>query len=196
MVKNGGGQDVMIQSWLEAGTPQEKGDIPFVITPSLSRLGGGKQQVLRILYYGEGLPTDRESVFWLNVQEIPQKAKVDNTLQIAVRQRIKMFYRPSGLKQGAEDVQKNLKWRVLGQGAQARLEVVNDSAYYVSFGKITLRSGSNTYEVVPEMLAPYKTSVFKINALDGKFSAAATQVEFKTINDYGGVISQKSGLSK
>lgn len=37
------------------------------------------------------LPVDRESVFWLNVKEIPKKSAEENVLQIAVRSRIKLF---------------------------------------------------------------------------------------------------------
>ncbi|WP_163083162.1 fimbrial biogenesis chaperone, partial [Acinetobacter baumannii] len=70
-------------SWVEADNGADKREVPFVITPARSRLGGNKQQTLRILFQGEGLPSDRESVFRLNVQEIPQKSASANTLQIA-----------------------------------------------------------------------------------------------------------------
>lgn len=69
LVRNQASKDVMIQSWVEADNGADKREVPFVITPALSRLGGNKQQTLRILFQGEGLPSDRESVFRLNVQE-------------------------------------------------------------------------------------------------------------------------------
>lgn len=75
VVKNQGTDDIMVQSWVESNTRLQTADVPFAITPPLVRLGGQKQQVLRILYQGQGLPTDKESVFWLAVQEIPQRAK-------------------------------------------------------------------------------------------------------------------------
>ena len=39
----------------------------------------------------------------LNVQEIPQKSASANTLQIALRQRIKVFYRPDNLSEYSLD---------------------------------------------------------------------------------------------
>ncbi|HBO2178329.1 TPA: molecular chaperone, partial [Pseudomonas aeruginosa] len=61
LVKNQASQDVMVQSWMEAEEANSSQDVPFAITPPLSRLGGNKQQTLRILFQGKGLPSDRES---------------------------------------------------------------------------------------------------------------------------------------
>ncbi|PJI52023.1 molecular chaperone EcpD, partial [Methylobacterium radiotolerans] len=56
------------------------------------------------MHTGEPMPQDKESVFWLNVLEIPPKDKANqNLLQMAFRSRIKLFYRPAGLKGKAED---------------------------------------------------------------------------------------------
>ena len=68
LVRNRAAADVMIRARIDGA--DDKADVPFAITPTLGRLGAEKQQTLRILYYGQGLPTDRESVFWVNVQEI------------------------------------------------------------------------------------------------------------------------------
>lgn len=195
MVKNQADQDIMIQSWMEAGDKSSTQDVPFAITPSLSRLGGSKQQLLRIFYYGEGLPTDKESVFWLSVQEIPQKAASENTLQIAVRQRIKVFYRPLDLKGSAEEAPKNLKWRLLNQGGKTSLEVSNNSLFHVSFGTVLLHSGAKTYAVSAQMLGPGKTLKFDVKAGNGEVSNTNAKIEFDSINDYGGLASQTSTLS-
>lgn len=94
-VRNGG-QDVLIQSWIDSDDGLNR-TVPFAVTPPLARVVAKQQQLLRILYEGTGLPQDRESVVWLNVQEIPQASEQANTLQLAVRQRIKVFFRPAGL---------------------------------------------------------------------------------------------------
>lgn len=93
IVRNGN-QEVLVQSWVDAG---DRAQAPFAITPPLARVLPKQEQLLRILYEGQGLPTDRESVVWLNVQEIPQASTQANTLQLAVRQRIKIFFRPANL---------------------------------------------------------------------------------------------------
>lgn len=183
LVRNAGSEDIMIQSWIETGEKSEKQDVPFAITPPLSRLGAEKQQVLRILYYGQGLPTDQESVFWLAVQEIPQKAKGENTLQIAVRQRVKVFYRPAGLPGKVEDAPGNLKWRLVDRG----IEAVNDSPFNVSLTSVKLHGGAKTYAVASEMVGPKSTRTFDVKDWNGNRSSGPLKVEFDSINDYGGL---------
>ncbi|KWF95072.1 molecular chaperone [Burkholderia cepacia] len=195
LVKNQGNDDVMIQSWIEAPN-NASNDLPFAITPSLSRLAGSKQQLLRIFYSGEGLAVDRESVFWLNVQEIPQKAKGDNSLQIAVRQRIKLFYRPAGLPGKPEDAPAQLKWRWAGSEGKPAMEAINDSPYFVSIVRASLHIGSNTYTVAPEMIAPKSTQRVAVKDYSGRSITADAKVDFDSINDYGAPVSTESVISK
>ncbi|WP_162873694.1 fimbrial biogenesis chaperone, partial [Klebsiella pneumoniae] len=61
-------------------------------------LDAAKTAVLRFIYSGNGLPQDKETLLWINVQEIPPAPKQENVLQVAVRTRIKLFYRPVALK--------------------------------------------------------------------------------------------------
>lgn len=84
------GADILVQSWLEA-LDSDKAELPFAITPPLTRLPAGQEQLLRILYAGAGASHQQETAFWLNVQEIPQAAGKGNVLQLAVRQRVKVF---------------------------------------------------------------------------------------------------------
>ena len=51
----------------------ESVDAPFLITPPLFRMDAQKEQSLRIVYTHDQLPADRESLFWLNVLEVPPK---------------------------------------------------------------------------------------------------------------------------
>lgn len=44
------------------------------------------------------LPADRESVFYLNVREIPPAVEKSNVLQIALQTKIKLFYRPKAIQ--------------------------------------------------------------------------------------------------
>ncbi|MEN2469122.1 molecular chaperone [Burkholderia sp. GS2Y] len=189
LVKNKAPTDIMIQSWVEAGS--QNGDVPFAITPALSRLSGEKQQMLRILYQGQGLPTDRESVFWVNVQEVPQKAKDENTLQIAVRQRIKLFYRPVGLPGKPEGAAAQLSWRVVNESGAPRLEARNGSAYHVSLSSVTLRSGGRDYSAKVEMIPPSATRRFELQGWRGQPDAGA-KVQFESINDFGATESHSS----
>ncbi|OLF53819.1 molecular chaperone [Pseudomonas chlororaphis] len=192
-IRNDGARDIMIQSWLDPENEQKGQDLPFALTPSLSRLAGNKQQSLRLFYYGKGLPTDKESVFWLSVQEIPQKSETENTLQIALRQRIKVFYRPSNLAGTPEAAVKALKWRSLVEQGKRYLQVSNDSAYFISFGESKAVIAGKTYPVNNEMLSPGATKKFLVPG--APVSASAVTLDFFNINDYGAPISHHVSIA-
>jgi fimbrial chaperone protein len=68
-------------------------------SPAAVRHAGKKENTLRILdATNDQLPQDRETLFWMNVKAIPSmdKSKLsDNTLQLAIISRIKLYYRPA-----------------------------------------------------------------------------------------------------
>lgn len=87
----------LAQSWLE-NKKGEKISAPFLITPPLQRVEGGKNAIIRINNIDTGtLPQDRESVYWFSVREVPPKSDKPNVLQVALQTKIKLFYRPEGI---------------------------------------------------------------------------------------------------
>lgn len=179
VVSNSGTTDILAQSWLETGKDSaEAENLPFVVTPPLARMSGNARQMIRIIYAGEGLPDDRESVFWLNVQEIPQTAK-DNQLQIAIRQRIKLFYRPAALNGDPLEAAKKLEWRV----HDGQLEVSNPTPFHVSMIQIAARQqGKALFTADSRMLAPRETVRFALKSLG---RGQAMDIDFISINDFG-----------
>ncbi|MFQ1999348.1 molecular chaperone [Aeromonas veronii] len=168
---NDGEQDVLIQSWLEA---VDNSAPPFAITPPLAKISGKERQVLRVFYQGDGLPQDRESVFWLNVQEIPKASTSKNAIQLAVLQRIKLFYRPAALSGDARSAPLNVHG-YLGGG---RLELSNTTPYHINL--VSVQQGSNVVKGV--MIAPH--DVINLDARAFKNNGLVT---LKVVNDYGAV---------
>lgn len=101
-VTNGADQLYGGQAWVD--NILEKDTRPsFVVTPSFFKLDAKGKQVLRIIRATE-LPQDKESVYWLNLQDIPP-AMEGSGLSVAMRTRVKLFYRPAALlnnREGAE----------------------------------------------------------------------------------------------
>lgn len=188
VVRNQSSEAIMLQTWVEAGDVSKELNIPFVTTPPLSVLEGKKQQILRVLYQGQGLPDDRESLFWLNAQEIPQKAKSANSLQIAMRQRIKIFYRPDKLLGTVEGADALVKWKLELGGTRPGVKVVNNSEYNISFAEAKLvgRNGAE-FLINADMVAPKSNSFFplKNSSLKSLEATAELRVEYQKINDYG-----------
>ena len=129
------------------------------------------------------MPDDKESVVWLNVQEIPQAAKTQNTLQLAVRQRIKVFFRPSGLNANAYLAPTELLWRLVDRAGKTVLTVNNPGLFHVSMADVKLQSGQSVEQPVDSMMiAPGEQKEFAIK----HFSSSSTPtVSFMNINDYG-----------
>ncbi|MGN5536652.1 fimbrial biogenesis chaperone [Alcaligenes sp. Lyrl_28] len=169
---------ILVQSWLEADNDQA--ELPFAITPALVKVAPEGQQVVRILYAGgdQGLPRDRETVFWLNIQEIPQQGPGENQLQIAIRQRIKLFFRPDGLPGSADEAPVRLQWSVVNNQDKSMLEIHNPSAYHVSIS--TLRTAKGQAIEDPGMIAPGQTRLLPL----GRSSDQDTLL-FRAISDYG-----------
>ncbi|MCO1624125.1 fimbrial biogenesis chaperone [Pseudomonas putida] len=131
-VINRSSEETVMQSWVSH--PDHSGDIPFAIVQPLTMLPPRSHQMLRVLYAGQGLPTDRESMFWLNILEIPRKSEHADSIQFAVRQRLKLFYRPAGLQGSTSDAVRALQWHRYSQ----RIEIRNPSAFHLSLVDLAL----------------------------------------------------------
>lgn len=176
------GEAVLIQSWIDTDST-DANSVPFAVTPPLARVSGQEQQLLRVIYEGQGMPTDKESVVWLNVQEIPQASKTQNTLQLAVRQRIKVFFRPAGLESNAYQAPAALLWRLEERAGKTVLRVNNPGLYHVSIADITLESGQLKDKPFDStMIAPGEQKEFALKQLDRTRTATLL---FSSINDYG-----------
>ena len=169
----------MVQSWLDTGdasrVPQ---NIPIIVTPPILKLAPDKDAILRFIYSGEGLPQDRESLFWINVQEIPPAPKQENVLQVAIRTRIKLFYRPEVLKTNLQAEAQALKWQHQGQ----KLIVTNNGPLHVTLGVLTLNQGDKTWKVNADMVKPYDS----LNITLPPDAQSANGLSFTYINNYGG----------
>lgn len=199
-LSNVGKAPALLQAWLDKGDPQAAPsaiDVPFTVTPPVSRIDAGKGQTLRIIYTGEPLPRDKESVFWLNVLEVPPKPGAEqadvNKLQLAFRSRIKLFFRPDGLKGLPADAPARITWRLTRDAGQAALEASNPTPYHVSFGSLELTGGGAAASSIEGgMVGPGQTQRFP---LKGDVSAGAgAEVHYHAINDYGGAIDGKAAL--
>ncbi|MEH6415990.1 fimbrial biogenesis chaperone [Pseudomonas sp. CGJS7] len=197
-LNNAGARPALVQVWVDDGDPKQSPDTskaPFLVSPPVVRIEPGKGQALRLIYGGKDAAAAaapvRESVYWLNVLEIPpgaNPAETDqNHLQVAFRTRIKVFLRPPGLPGDAEAAARDLRWRVVrGDGGGWALECANASAFHVSFNRVSLNVGGREFRFDNAgMLAP--GAQLRL-ALDGLNAAppAGTRVDYAVINDYGG----------
>ncbi|MEO3989023.1 fimbrial biogenesis chaperone [Pseudocitrobacter cyperus] len=170
-VKNPDKHSYLIQSWID-NEGNEKA--PFIITPPLFRLGATEDNALRIVRTGGQLPEDRESMFWMNIKTIPATEKQENvnTLQIAIKTRLKLIYRPQSLTAAPETQANKLSWQRNGQ----RLIVNNPTPYYMNFSVVNV---GHSMVKDATYVAPMSTATFTLPA------NATGDVSWKIISDFG-----------
>lgn len=179
-LRNNSEETYMVQSWLDTGdsTQNPKG-LPIIVTPPILKLASNKEAVLRFIYSGQGLPQDRESVFWINVQEIPPAPKQENVLQVAIRTRVKLFYRPTALKIDLPKQAQALQWQRQGSD----IVVSNAGPAHVTLGFLNFStSGQTACSVNGEMVSPESNLRIPLPPT----CTAANELSFSFINDYGG----------
>lgn len=199
-LNNNGDSPSLVQSWVDSGnansTPEDA-DAPFVLTPPIARVNAEGGQALRIAFTGDKtkLPRDHESLFWLNVLDIPPEPAIEGTnknfIQLAFRSRIKVFYRPAGLTSSPAEAADKVRWVANGN----KITAENDSPYHVSMTNASAISGQQSGDVVEHgyMLTPGEHKSFE---LDKNITFKPVQISYTYINDFGGRVQRTVDLNK
>jgi len=191
---NRGDKVALVQVWLDDGDANAKAGsqkLPFVLTPTTRRIEVGHAQAFRLTYApmaGAALPSDRESLLYFNLLDIPPKpegVEGQNLLQFAIRTRVKLFYRPAGLTGHARDAAAGLQWHVKGQA----LQVYNPSAYHVTLSRLTL-AGGKVIDV--DMMAPGE----RLNLLLPEGATVPATLKFQWLDDYGTARDAEASISR
>jgi chaperone protein EcpD len=167
---------VLVEAWVES--PSAGAQIPFAPDPPLFRIDPGKGQTLRLHRLPGALAKDRETLFWFNVLDVPPdpSAETDaSSMKIALRTRVKLLHRPSGLAGSPGRAPAALHWRVLDD---ARMEIDNPTPYHVTIARIADGDGWN---VLGDMVAPFASIIVR-----QKGTARSGRIVFEAINDLGG----------
>ncbi|NAW60125.1 MULTISPECIES: fimbria/pilus periplasmic chaperone [unclassified Vibrio] len=188
-IDNQGKGPVLLQTWIDDGDAQalpEKMQVPFVLTPPVNRIDAGKSQSVRIRYTGRSLPSDRESLFWLNALEIPARQKSadpQNLLQMAFRTRIKLFFRPAELQGEPEAAAQTLQW----ESGAGQVTAVNDTPWHVSLLSVHVQAEGKTQTIEGDTVAPFSRQDFAVTS-HGRIQVMGWQY----INDYGAIQDMKA----
>lgn len=166
----------LIQSWVDPFNKDDKSKPPFTVIPPVSRIEPNQEKILRIVKTAGELPKDRESVFWLNVKNIPPSSAKENSssLEIAIKTRIKMFWRPASIQLIPEKASSKVKW--YRQGKQ--LIVENPNPIHINIMDVSV----DGKDVPLNMIKPFET--LKLSMPNGVQGRALI---WRFINDYGAI---------
>lgn len=194
-VGNVGQSPLLLQAWLDKGdaaADPSRLAVPFVLSPPLARLDPQQRSTLSVRYTGEPLPTDRESVFWLNFLEVPSLQPMSsNQLRMSYRLRMKLLYRPEGLPGIADEAVRQMSW-TLEPGPQAiggpRLKVSNPTPFYVSLAQLDVGGGGQGASWQGITVEPYGSMHLALPAVQA-IAADAAQVRYHVVLDSGETLS-------
>lgn len=201
-LSNRSDRPALVEAWIDRGNPQstpDKSDVPFLITPPLFRMEAHRDQSLRIIATQPHLPLDRESLFWLNVLEVPPKpsaaeAAGKNMLQFAVRSRLKLFYRPAQLTGDPLKAAGLVTWKVVPASPGFALEVHNPSPFHITISALSLDVGDKQYAAETGMVDPFGTLKLAVKTLT-RAPVAGTSLSYSVINDYGASTNYKGSIA-
>jgi len=169
------------QVWVD--NISESSGVYMVPTPPFFKVSPKQKQIVRIMKTDGGvLPSDRESLFWLNIQEIPPKPKMDgNVLSVAINTRVKLFYRPKALVADRKGAEKKIE--VIRRNGTTYLK--NPTPYYFAVAKVKV----NGKDVALKSDEEQKLSILAPSGevVVSQVPVTAKNISVDTINDWGGV---------
>ncbi|WP_337265223.1 fimbrial biogenesis chaperone [Serratia sp. MMO-151] len=201
MLSNGNPYPVIVQAWIDdgspEGTPETAGDVPVLPLPGLFRLEPGEKKNLRLLATQIKQPQDRESLYWLNIYEIPPTdAKLPpgvSAVKVAVRLQLKTFYRPQHLKIDVDQLTAQQQFSLIRLPGVLKLKVENASPYYATFSAAKLTGGGKSSLADIGMLAPFSSKTLEIG---GEANWQPDSISYILVNDDGNGVEGKKSLKR
>ncbi|WP_439084500.1 fimbrial biogenesis chaperone [Serratia bockelmannii] len=195
MLLNTNGYPIVAQTWVDNGdvnAAPELSRAPFVTLPRVFALPPSALKGLRILFAGASLPTDRESVFWLNLYEIPPSRPITppqaSRVTMAMNTQMKIFYRPKALKGNADNAAEAASFTLQKSPRGYLLRCHNRSAFYLSFARIAVHADRRDAPVRQEsdmMTAPFSTRDYHLDGVAASGLPSQITVQATLINDQG-----------
>lgn len=185
----------LVQMWTDDNEPLSPPDrisTPLIVVPPMFKLAPAESRNLRVMLLSrDGMPKDRERVYWLNIYQIPpntqQETAEEKKIVLPLRIRLKIFVRPSGLKEPDENIGEKLRFTLNHTNEEkAVLKVDNPTPYYITLGSISL----GEKHLKADMIAPFSSISFPaINA------GIQRTLRWSVIDDYGKKTSYNRELS-
>jgi len=179
---------VLVQTWVDQGEGDPAGAAaPFVVLPTIFRLEPSATQHLRIIHTGTPLPEDRESLFWLNLYEVPPTdatADPDEArLTLTLNTQLKVFWRPAGLT-APIDLASQLQFRLERQDGRWCVLAHNPTVWHASIVALSVdgMDGALPADEADLLLPPFSSRCYRLH--DGQPGADAT-LRLRMIGDEG-----------
>ncbi|WP_217541511.1 fimbrial biogenesis chaperone [Vibrio metschnikovii] len=197
-IKNKGDSPHLVQVWLEDLEGNTK--LPFIITPPITRVDPEEGQVYRIIKTEQETETETETVYWLNFLDIPptkRKYMSENSMQFAIKTRIKFFYRPMNLSNKKRSITQDIKWIISeDDSSNSLITCINKSPFIYSFTSIKFRESDKEPLSSGGMCLAHSKNAFRIQKSKMIAHGTRNKLVVDIINDYGGIEKHTFPISK
>lgn len=173
----------LAKAWVENDQGKTDG-LPLFAVPPLQRLEARQtgQVSIKVLQEAKDLPQDRESVFYFNLRGIPPNNNKANILQLALQNKLKVFYRPAQLKMSSQEILHNPwqeKLKIIKNGNQVIAK--NPTPYFVKLLGVQQKKKGKVFDGFQSiMIAPYEEKPIDLDA-----NWMGQHPIFTYIDDYG-----------
>ncbi|HIE0995334.1 TPA: fimbrial biogenesis chaperone [Pseudomonas aeruginosa] len=177
----------LVQVWVDRGNPDstvENADAPFVASPQIFRMEPHAGQMVRLMYVGEGLPQDRETLFFLNFSQMPAikvKDRDASKLVLMFNSRIKIFYRPKGILGRVDSLAQRMSFH-LGKG---EVHVDNPTGYYAVVRQAYIETRGQNIMLAESLIIPPFTRTKWSSPVLSSVAKSDLRLRLILVNDYG-----------
>ncbi|MEQ0876892.1 fimbria/pilus periplasmic chaperone [Enterobacter vonholyi] len=176
-------QPTMVQIWSDNGdplTPPEKTTAPLIAVPPVFSMKPGEVRVVQIMLTSTGiLSKDKESLFWLNIYQIPPNtAGVSGVMQVVLplRLRMKVFIRPEGVDDPVEQDGNKLLFSLQSTQNGQNIVVKNPTPWHMTLTNMSFM-GTGIGGVIVEPVSSVSIPV--------ELGKGAQPLKYELINDHG-----------
>lgn len=176
LINSGKDDYYLVQSWINQTENEESPQANnFIITPPVFKFLPDSENTLLIKALNENFPSDRESLYFLNVKAIPATdTSTKNKITFATKSVIKLIYRPKSLN--AKDAAN--AWKKLEITAQPEKVILrNPTPYFINIGVLMVNGRSEKISYAP----PFGKYTITL-----KGNVRVSSVEYNVISDFGG----------
>lgn len=180
-VVNSGNTETFLQLWTDDGNVTLSPDAsitPVIVLPPVVKMVPGEMRSLRLMLTSrDALPAGKESLFWLNIYQIPALKKAPDAAErrvvLPLRIRLKILIRPAGLHAPQATDPEKLRFAVTGD----KITITNPTPWFMSLN------------VKPQGQSAIKNLIIAPHAeLQAESQAAlspGTALNYTVINDQG-----------
>ena len=185
---NDDSRNSLVQAWIDDGDTSlspEKIKVPFMLMPPVVRVAAGAGQQLKIRSIANQLATDRETLFYLNILDIPPNSPNEenaNQIKFAMQNRMKLIYRPEGISGVSKKSFASLRLNAAING----VKIKNESANWLVVPEVE-RNGKINAQTI--LLAPFSEQHVPVKVLANSYTVTL-------IDDYGNYLNETLHVKK